>query len=305
MKKIINQAVLLGKESTSLGKVANYIPELAKCSSDALGIYIKESSGEDYYSGDYDHYFTMQSISKVISLILALEDNTHDYVFEHVGVSASAESFNSIIQLETKNGHIPLNPFINAGAILTLSMVRGSTTEDKFIRIIELAEKLMGRSNIEIDELVYQSEKETGDRNRALAYFMRSTKIYTGDVESVLDIYFRMCSLKVTCKDIANIGFVLSQKGFSDAERKQIISEDTVRVVNAIMASCGMYDGSGQYAIGIGMPSKSGVGGGIMAIAPNRMGIGVYGPSLDDHGNSIAGISMLKYLSKKLNLSIY
>lgn len=305
MKKIIEKAYNLGREKTQQGKVADYIPELSKVDRDQVGLCMITKDKKMISAGAYDTYFTMQSMSKVIPLILTLEENSHDHVFNRVGVTPSAESFNSIKQLETMNEHKPLNPFINAGAILTLSMVSGQDYEHKFQKIISLAEVLMDRRGLEIDEAVYASEKATGDRNRALAYYMSSTKIYNGDVEKILDIYFRMCSLKVNCVDIANIASVLSNKGKSIYTGQQLISKASTRAVNAIMASCGLYNGSGEFAVQVGLASKSGVGGGIMSVVPETCGIGVFSPALDEHGNSIVGIEMLKYLSETMELSMY
>lgn len=305
MKEVINSAYNLGMLKTDQGKVVDYIPELSKVDASQVGVCMIRHNGEVYSVGDCETYFTMQSISKVISLILSLEENSQDYVFSKVGVTPSAEPFNSIKQLETMNENKPLNPFINAGAILTLSMITGDGYEDKFIKVRALAEKLMHRTNLEIDESVYQSEKATGDRNRALAYYMRSTKIFSGDVEKILDVYFKMCSFKVNCIDIANIASVLSNRGKSIKTGEQIVSRSTTKAVNAIMASCGLYNGSGEFSVKVGLASKSGVGGGIMSVVPNKCGLAVYSPALNKHGNSVAGIEMLSYISEALGLSMY
>lgn len=305
MKKIINQAVEKGKKFTMLGKVADYIPELGNVDPDLVGICITDMEGNQYCGGDYNRYFTIQSISKVVSLILALEDNCKDYVFKHVGVSPTAESFNSITQLETKNEHKPMNPFINSGAIVTLSMVNGIDYEQKFNRIKRMMEKMINRDGVEINSSVYQSERLTGNRNRALAYYMQSTKVFNEDVEKILDVYFRICSFKVNCIDISNMAATLSNGGVSVYTGERIISKETVKIINVIMSSCGLYEGSGKFALDVGVPSKSGVGGGIVSIVPGKLGIGVFGPSLDLNGNSIAGIKMLEYVNNKLELSIY
>ncbi len=305
MNTLILEAVRNGRKIWQEGRLPDYIPELSKVNASALGICIVGCDGREYAGGDAMTEFTVQSISKVLALILALEDHPHGYVYQHVSVTSSAEAFNSIKQLETMNGNRPLNPFINAGAILTLSLVNGATYEEKFNRVRALAERLSRKKAIEIDRGVYLSEKQTGDRNRALAYFMSSTKVLHGQIEDLLDAYFKMCSMRVTCRDLAHIGVVLANGGRDVKTGEQLIKPDTVKAVNAIMASCGMYDGSGEFAVKVGLPSKSGVGGGILSVIPGKMGVGVYGPALDVHGNSVAGVSMLEYISKKMNLSIY
>ncbi len=305
VRTILSEALNEGLAKCHLGSLPDYIPELAKGHSIAAGICLVDSDGMEYLYGDYGTPFTMQSISKVMALILAMEDHSHDYIFQHVGLTSSAEAFNSIKQLETKNENKPLNPFINAGAILTLSLVKGESYDEKFERVRKLTEQLSYSETIKIDQSVYKSEKETGDRNRSLAYFMCSTKVFKGDVEALLDAYFKMCSMLVTCRELAYIGAVLANEGRCIKTGDQLLRQDTVHAVNAIMASCGMYDGSGEFAVKVGIPSKSGVGGGIMSVVPRKIGIGVFGPALDAYGNSVAGVTILEYLSRKMSLNIY
>ncbi len=241
----------------------------------------------------------------MISLIIAIMDNGEDYVFSKVGVEHTADAFNSITNLETKNLHRPSNPMINAGAIAIVSLIKGREPDEVFERILNFTRKITGNDNININREAYISEKATGDRNRSLAYFMKSTGVITNDVEKVLDVYFKQCSMEVTCKDISRIGAFLANDGVIPLTGEKVIPRETARIVKAIMTTCGMYDASGEFAVNIGMPAKSGVGGGIMAVAPEKMGIGVVGPSLDKKGNSIAGIKVLADLSKELELSIF
>lgn len=287
------------------GEVAKYIPELSKANKSHLGMYIVTLSGEEYFAGDYAEEFTLQSISKVITLMLALLDNGKEKVFSVVNVEPSDEMFNSIINLEIKDTSRPLNPMINAGAIATTSLVYGRDKNEVFERILNFTRKITGNPSIDIDENVYCSEKETGYRNRALANFMRSTNVFECDPEDILDTYFKQCSIKVTTKDVARIGAMLSLDGILPWSREKVISRDIARIVKTIMLTCGMYDESGKFAIDVGIPGKSGVSGGILAVSPQKMGIGVYGPSLDEKGNSIAGMSVLKEFSKELGLSIF
>jgi len=232
-------------------------------------------------------------------------DNGESKVFERVGMEPTGDSFNSIVDLELKNIHKPFNPMINAGAIATTSLLAGNSPKEKTERILSLARKLSDNPSIKINEDVYLSEKLTGDRNRSIAYFMKSFNVIEGSVEDILDVYFKQCSIEVTCRDIANIGCVLANDGVSVRTGETIVPKHICRITKTIMSTCGLYDASGEFAVHIGIPAKSGVGGGIMAAVPRKMGIGVYGPALDEKGNSIAGIQILKELSEKLDLDIY
>lgn len=304
MNKLLETLIENNMEYISEGKVASYIPELAKYNQNALGIYITTLSGKEYYAGDWNEKFTIQSISKVITLMLALLDNGKA-LFEKVGMEPTTDAFNSIINLETKNLQKPLNPMINSGAIATVSLIAGEGREKVFERILELYKKITNNPNITINEQVYNSEQKTGARNRALAYFMKSTGVIENDVEDVLDVYFKQCSIESNCADIARMGAVLANNGVLPWSGEELIPNYVAKIIKTIMVTCGMYDASGDTAVNIGIPCKSGVGGGILAVAPSRMGIGVYGPALDQKGNSIAGIKLLEELSRKLDLSIF
>lgn len=305
MNEIFSNIIEDNRKYTSLGTVASYIPELSKANPKDLGIYVFDIEGHEYYAGDFDKKFTLQSISKVITLMLAIMDNGAEKVFSYVGAEPTGDSFNSIASLEVKSLHKPYNPMINAGAILTSSLIKGNSTEDKIERILKFTRLLADNENIFINKDTYLSEKETGDRNRALAYFMKSYNSMEGNVDDILDVYFSHCSMEVTCKDIAKIGAVLANDGVLPWSRKRIISREICRITKTIMVTCGLYDASGEFAIHIGIPAKSGVGGGIMAAVPKKMGIGVYGPALDTKGNSVAGIQVLQQISEKLDLNIF
>lgn len=305
MDNIFKNIIKNNIEYTRHGNVATYIPELAKANPNDLGVYVITLDKQEYFAGDYDKKFTMQSISKVLTLILSLMDNGESKVFEKVGMEPTGDSFNSIVDLELKNIHKPFNPMINAGAIATTSLLAGESVDDKTERILTLARRLSDNPDIKINEDVYLSEKLTGDRNRSIAYFMKSFNVIEGSVEDILDVYFKQCSIEVTCRDIANIGCVLANDGVSVRTGESIVPKHICRITKTIMSTCGLYDASGEFAVHIGIPAKSGVGGGIMAAVPKKMGIGVYGPALDEKGNSIAGIQILRELSEKLDLDIY
>lgn len=304
MKKILENIINNNREWTNKGEVASYIPELAKANPNALGICVTTLDGDEYFAGEYDTKFTIQSISKVITLMLAILDNGTEYVFSKIGMEPTESAFNSITNLENNELKKPLNPMINAGAIATISLINGDSSEEKFNRILKFTRKITGNDTIEVNQNVYLSEKATGDRNRALAYFMKGNGIIEGEVEEILDVYFKACSMEVTCRDISRIGAMLGNAGVL-LNNERVISREACRIIKTIMVTCGMYDASGKFAVHIGIPAKSGVGGGIMAAVPRRMGIGVLGPALDHKGNSIGGIKVLESLSQELDLSIF
>lgn len=304
MKRILENIVEECKPWTSKGEVASYIPELAKANPDILGIWVTTLGGEEYFAGEYDYKFTIQSISKVVTLMLAILDNGTEYVFSRVGMEPTEASFNSITNLDSHEEKIPLNPMINAGAIAIVSLIHGDTIEEKTNRILNFTRKVTGNPYISINDSVYESEKKTSDRNRALAYYMKGNGIIEGNVDEILDVYFKACSMEVTSKDIARIGAMLANDGVL-LNNERVISREACRIIKTIMVTCGMYDASGKFAVHIGIPAKSGVGGGIMAAVPRRMGIGVVGPALNSKGNSSAGIKILEKLSQELDLSIF
>lgn len=283
------------------GRVANYIPELAKANADDIGICVIDSSGAVYSAGEC---FTMQSVIKPVILLLALIDRGRAAVEELCGVEATGKPFDAFNYSDRALTGEHINPMINAGAIALCTLIRGEGSEERFSRLLEIARRLSGNPALDIDEAVYLSERGTGNKNRALAYMLKAYGMIDCDIEDVLDMYFKACSIRASCRDLAGIAYVLSSRGVSPTGER-IVDGELVRYVSAIMAICGMYDGSGEFALRVGIPAKSGVGGGIMASVPGRMGIGVYSPSLDKKGNSIAGVKMLELLSDRLHLSIY
>lgn len=287
------------------GKLADYIPELAKAEKKDFGISIIEGEQMKSFAGDYNKKFTIQSIVKPILLLMALMDNGIDCVRKQIGVEATGKPFDAFNYSDQALVSDNINPMINAGAIVLCTLIKGKNYEERFERLLQLTRKLANNPNIEVDEAVYRSERDNGNKNRALAYMLKAYGMISDDVESVVGCYFRACSIKVSCEDLAQIGFVLANHGKSIITGEQIFPEEYARYVNAILMTCGMYDGSGEFAIDVGVPAKSGVGGGIMAVIPGRMGIGIYSPALDKKGNSIAGIKALEIISRENNLSIF
>lgn len=305
MQEKLDQLIEEHRHWTKKGAVATYIPELSKQDPDLLGISVCEVDGTLWQSGDWQAPFTIQSISKVAYFICVLLDNEFDELTKKISVAPTADGFNSIVNLETKNEHKPLNAMINSGAIAGVSLVKGVTIEDKFQRIFRMIRDMAGNDNLKVNEAVYLSEKRTGDRNRALAYFMKGTGIITVDVEELLDAYFRLCSIEVNCRDIAIMAATLANEGTSPVTGKTLFDPKTARIVKGVMTTCGLYDGSGEFAVDVGMPGKSGVGGGIMTVSPRLLGIGVMGPALDAKGNSLGGWKLLQSLSEEWDLNIF
>lgn len=305
MQEILQEAYTYAKQWIGQGKVANYIPELAKVDPAQLAICITDLNGCTRCAGDSKAHFTLQSISKVIILATGLKDAGFDEVFSRVGMEPTGDPYNSIVRLETMHSYKPLNPMINAGAISVTACIPGKSPEERFERILHNARLLLDNPELIYDEQVFHSESETGDRNRALAYMMKAGKVLPGKVEEHLAVYFKACSIMVTCEEISYLGAVLANNGVSPRTGKKLIGPFDVKIIRSLMSTCGMYDASGEFALRVGIPGKSGVGGGIMGAVPNRMGIGVYSPALDEKGNSYCGIKAMEFLSKALELSIF
>ena len=287
------------------GKVASYIPELSKAPHDALGITLLNTDGVSASAGDCDMHFTMQSISKVFTLILALMDNGEEVVFSKVGMEPTGDNFNSMLKLELVRPGIPFNPLINAGAIMVSSLIHGGSQEEKSERILTFFKELSGNDNLDYDLPVFHSELETGHLNRSIAYFLKGNGVLHGDVEEVLSIYFRHCSIMVNCADLSRMALVLACDGTDPLTGKNLIPRRYVQIAKTFMTTCGMYNASGEFAIQVGLPAKSGVSGGILALVPGRYGIGVIGPALNDKGNSQAGIQLLETISREMNWSMF
>lgn len=284
------------------GSVASYIPELAHADPALFGIAIATVDGHVYEVGDSRAGFTIQSISKIVSYGCALEDSGVDAVLRKIDVEPSGEAFNSI-SLHPVTGR-PRNPMINAGAIATCGTLRGDSPAARLTRLFDAFQRYVGHP-VGIDEKVYQSERDTGHRNRALAHLMYGFGILEQPPEEVLDVYFRQCSILVSCRDLALIGACLANGGINPLDGSEALAREQVPKVLSVMASCGMYDASGNWIYHVGMPAKSGVAGGIVAVLPGQMGIGVYSPALDEQGNSVRGIAVCEALSREFGLHLF
>lgn len=288
---------------TSKGIVADYIPALAKVPSEKLGIAVFTNQGEVISAGDAQEGFSIQSISKVLSLTLAMGLYQPDELWSRVGKEPSGQAFNSLIQLEMEQG-IPRNPFINAGAIVVCDMLQSRLSAPRQ-RLLEFVRQLSGEPLIAYDKVVAASEMMHSDRNAAIAYLMRSFGNFHNEVIPVLHNYFHACALKMSCVELAKTFSYLANKGVSVVTGETVITPTQSKQTNALLATCGLYDGAGEFAYRVGMPGKSGVGGGIIAVVPGEMTIAVWSPALDQSGNSLAGTRALELLAQRIGRSIF
>ncbi|MGI2259775.1 glutaminase B [Shewanella sp. GXUN23E] len=300
--QLLEQLVEQARPLLGQGKVADYIPALAKVSGNKLGIAVTTPDGVTIGAGDYLEPFSVQSISKVFSLTLALTLYDEKDIWQRVGKEPSGHSFNSLVQVELERG-IPRNPFINAGALVIADLLQGRLSAPKH-RMLELVRNLSGNPLINYDKEVARSEYEHSARNAAIAYLMKSFGNFKCDVDTVLRSYFHYCALRMSCADLSRAMMYLANQGRSLAG-KQLISPVQARQMNALLATSGLYDGAGEFAYRVGMPGKSGVGGGIIAVIPGDMSVCVWSPALDNQGNSVAGTAMLEGLSQTLGRSIF
>jgi glutaminase len=281
------------------GKVATYIPELANANPAWFGVVIATVDGHVYEVGDTRQTFTIQSISKPLVYGVALEDRGRERVRDAVGVEPSGDAFNSI-SLEPGSGR-PLNPMINAGAIATSSLVAGDTRGARLERVVGAISAYAGRP-LAIDEAVFESERETGHRNRAIGHMLRNYGIVSEDPEPALELYFKQCSILVDCRDLAMIAATLANGGVNPVTSERAVNAEFIDPILSVMTTCGMYDFAGEWVYRVGMPAKSGVGGGIVAVLPGQLGIGVFSPALDERGNSVRGVGVCEALSNDLGL---
>jgi glutaminase len=283
------------------GEIANYIPELAKADPDWFGICVATCDGAVYETGASRRPFTIQSMSKPLTYGIVLEDNGEQSVRRRIGVEPSGEAFNSI-SLAPGSG-TPLNPMINAGAIAAASLVRAHDGESALERILDTYSRYAARP-LSVDPDVCRSETETGHRNRAIGHLLRNSGVLEDDPETALQLYFQQCSVRVDCRDLAVIAATLANGGVNPVTRERAASEETVRKVLSVMTSCGMYDFAGEWLCTVGLPAKSGVSGGILAVLPGQLGIGVFSPPLDARGNSVRGVRVCEDISRDLGLHL-
>ena len=298
---ILNDTYKEIKALPIIGTIATTIPELASVNPDKFGIYLTTIDNQEYGIGDFDEKFSIQSVSKVLSLTLAFSF-LDEKVWQRVGVEPSGNPFNSLVQLEYEKG-IPRNPFINAGALVIADILVSELKNPKQ-DFLEFIRTLSGIETINYNEKVAQSEKETGFRNAALCNFLKSFGNINNEVDEVLDFYFHQCSLEMTCKELAHSFFFLANEGMTK-NGKQILSKSQVKRINALMQTCGFYDESGEFTYKVGLPGKSGIGGGIAALYPNHFSVATWSPRLNEKGNSEFGMAALELFTTKTGMSIF
>ena len=286
------------------GEVANYIPELACIDAKAFGLVVIDAGGNVAAAGDSDTSFSIQSISKVFTLTLAL-GKVGDRLWQRVGREPSGSPFNSIVQLERERG-IPRNPFINAGAIaVTDQILSGHQPREALGEILRFMRFVADDPSIMVDEAVAASEQRTGFRNIALANYMKSFDVLDNPVDFTLGVYFHHCAIAMSCRQLAMAGRFLAHLGRNPTTGLSVVQPERARRINAVMLTCGHYDGSGEFAYRVGLPGKSGVGGGVLAIAPGKASIAVWSPGLDANGNSHLGQIALEALTRRMGWSIF
>jgi len=285
------------------GHIADYIPQLAKAKPDWFGISICTTDGRVYEVGDSRRGFTLQSVSKPFIYGLALEDKGRDAVSQRVGVEPSGDVFNSIISLD-KHSNRPHNPMVNAGAIAMASMINGANLTERLNRMLEMLGRFAGRS-MYADASVFMSERTTGHRNRAIAHLMLNFGMLDGSVEDALDLYFQQCSVVTDARDLSIMAATLANTGINPITGVKAIDPGLIRHILTVMFTCGMYDYSGQWAFDVGFPAKSGVAGGLIAVIPGQMGIGIYSPPIDAHGTPIRAQKVCRALSERFRVHMF
>jgi glutaminase len=304
LDRVVSEIADEMRQRTDRGEVATYIPELARVDAKAFGIAVIDVDGKVAVSGDSETPFSIQSISKVFTLTLAL-GKIGDRLWRRVGREPSGSPFNSIVQLEREQG-VPRNPFINAGAIAVTDVIlSGHQPRDTLGEILRFMRFLADDPSITIDEAVAASEQRTGFRNIALANYMKSFGVLDNPVDLTLGVYFHQCAIAMSCRQLAMAGRFLAHLGRNPSIGLSVVPPERARRINALMLTCGHYDGSGEFAYRVGLPGKSGVGGGILAIAPGKASVAVWAPGLDASGNSHLGRIALEALAKRLGWSIF
>jgi glutaminase len=276
---------------------------LAKANPRSFAIAITTVKGEVFSIGDSEVLFSMQSTSKPFTYGMALQDLGRVFIMSKVGVEPTGEAFNSIVELE-KNTHKPYNPMINSGAIAISSFIKGSSFDDRLKNMIEFF-SLFTDKKIQVDEKVFESEKNTAHRNRSIAHLLRHFGVIDGNIEDSLDLYFKQCSFSLNTIDLSLMASTLANNGVNPKTNNKALNHEYVGDILSLMFTCGMYDTSGKWAYSVGIPAKSGVSGAIFGVVPGELGIAVYSPSINEHGHSVRGIKVFQDLSRELNLSIF
>lgn len=306
MKELIKRAYEHGKEFADEGAVADYIPELAKADKNKVGVVLIDKDGTPYEMGEVEEKFSIQSISKVITYLMVLENIEKEKIEKTFDVKPTALPFNSVLDLELGGGK-PRNPLVNAGAIAATSLLYEKFGEETFDKILDRIRALAGNPEIDYSEDIYVSERDSAFNNRAIINLMTARGVVSDKLplDDVANTYFKVCSILVNARDLARISMVISNDGMDLIEDKRIFEEKYGRPLRTVMATCGMYNFSGEFAMNVGMPGKSGVGGGIIVSSRAGYGLATYCPGLDEFGNSLVGTKIIEKISNELDLAIY
>ncbi|MDX1752204.1 MAG: glutaminase [Salinimicrobium sediminis] len=301
-QKILNQIGQEFADKPRSGKVASYIPELAKVPADKYGMHLYDLNGNNYCFGDSNERFSIQSISKVFTLSLAMKV-VGDQLWNRVGVEPSGDPFNSLSQLENDSG-IPRNPYINAGAMVVADVLVSNFTNPK-AALLAFLHEITGDTSIDFDLVVAASERSEGYRNYAMVNYLKSFGNIENSVEDVLDFYFHQCSISMSCRDLSNAFIIFANDGKVMGSDREFLTGRQVKRINALMQTCGFYDEAGEFSFEVGLPGKSGVGGGIVAVHPDRFAVTVWSPPLNPKGNSALGMASLERLTTLTGFSIF
>jgi glutaminase len=301
-QKIFSEIAIELPKMADKGQVASYIPELQNVDANKLGIHLTTTDNQSYGLGDFNERFSIQSISKVLSLTLAVQLDSEN-LWDRVGVEPSGSPFNSLVQLEYEQG-IPRNPLINAGALVICDILVSGLKEPKK-ELLHFIRNISGNSTINYNPKVSESEKSVGYRNAALINLMKAYGNIENDIDIVLDFYFNLCSIEMSCRELTQAFLFLAAGGVHPVTKKQIISVSKSKRINAIMQLCGFYDEAGEFSFKVGLPGKSGVGGGIIAIHPGKYSIAVWSPKLNSRGNSYKGMKILEFFTTRTQSSIF
>ncbi len=285
------------------GKVASYIPELAKADPSWFAISVVTINGQQFHVGNVEQKFTIQSISKIVVYGMVLDLLGREAVLQKVGVEPTGDPFNSLIRLDETSKR-PYNPMVNSGAIATTGLLPGANASERIRQLLAMFKRYTGH-DVYVDDSVFVSERATGHRNRAMAHLMVNFGMLEGDIDEALDLYFRQCSVLVTCQDLAVMAATLANRGQNPLTGEQAVHQDYIRDILSVMYTCGMYNFAGEWAYRVGIPAKSGVSGGLLAVVPNEAGIAVFSPLLDERGNSVRGLRVFEELSETYGFHLF
>lgn len=292
MENTLNALIHSNKNACAGGRVASYIPGLERASKSLLGVAVADRNGKVFAAGDSKVWFTAQSIAKAFILAYLLHLGKSEELVAKIGLEPTGDKYNSLRQLDADRGNIPFNPMINAGAITATSLIPGRDLEDKLAGLLAFIGRMLEMDSVEIDLDIYEGERRTGNKNWAIAYMLKENNLVSADLDETMELYFKQCSILVRCIDLSRFGLFLLRNGAA-ANGEALLAPKACRLLKGVMLSCGLYTGAGAFAAKVGIPAKSGVSGGIAAVSKNY-GIGVYGPALDEHGNSKAGMTLLE-----------